>query len=54
MADAMKKITMTVKVTRTREFATRLRLGTFLLKLAARVMGCGIKVEFQEPAAGEK
>jgi hypothetical protein len=43
--EAMKNLTMEVKLTGARRLAWRIRIGIFLLKTAARVMGCGVKVE---------
>jgi hypothetical protein len=52
MADAMNSLTLKVKVTRKREWASRIWCGMVLLKLAAFVMGCGISVDVQDAAAG--
>ena len=40
-----RQVTMNVTVVTTRQFKWRIALGKELIKLAARVMGCGIRIE---------
>lgn len=42
--ELMKNVTLTVEVTDVQMTAARLTIGTWLLKLAARVIGCSIDV----------
>lgn len=42
--EAMKTVTIDVVVTGQRTAAIRLRVGAWLIKLAARVMGCNVEV----------
>src|SRR5260370_28255166 len=53
MADAMKSLELRLKVTRRREWAARIWLGTMLIKCAALVMGCGITVDVQDASSPE-
>jgi hypothetical protein len=45
MGDAMKSITIQVKVTRKAEWAVRIWLGVQLFRLGALVMGCKCSAE---------
>lgn len=42
---AAKNVTLTVNVKGFRGFKTRLRLGMFVMRVAAWIVGCGIKFE---------
>lgn len=42
---AMRQMTMRVQLTGVQTWKLRLWLGTVLIRMAARVMGCGIRVE---------
>ena len=43
--DVARSMTMRVRVKGVRVFRARLWLGTLLLRLAARLIGCGIEIE---------
>lgn len=45
MTETMKNVSLHVVVTDKREASARMWFGTRLIKLAARVMGCGVDVE---------
>lgn len=45
MQEAVRAMTLTVEVTGVRAARARLWLGLKLLKLAARVIGCGIDIK---------
>lgn len=54
--DAMKvmgRMTMHVKVRHFRQLRIRLKLGCWLIGLAARVMGCGVEISKQFREAPE-
>lgn len=44
-AEVMRGMTMNVKITGARVLAFRVRLGAMFIRIAAAVMGCGVKVE---------
>lgn len=43
--DAVKKLTLNVSLTGVKSFYFRLAAGVALIKLAARIIGCGIKID---------
>jgi hypothetical protein len=45
VSELMSQTTITVELTGMRVFRARLIIGRFLLWLAAKVMGCAVKVE---------
>ena len=45
VSDALREITLEVKIVGFRSWRIRLWIGTRLLQLAAWVIGCGIKIE---------
>jgi hypothetical protein len=47
IADVMKRVTMQITVTGTTRWRIRLWLAGWILKLAARVAGCGLEVHSQ-------
>lgn len=53
MAEVMRSVTMELRLTGVRVFRARLSVGMMLLRLAARVMGCGIEV-LVEPIQASK
>lgn len=44
MADAMRRVTISVKITGARSAKIRMAIGVRMIKLGARVIGCGIEV----------
>ena len=45
----MQALTLNITVTGMRGLAVRIWAGRWLIRLAARVMGCGIKIEDESP-----
>lgn len=43
--EAVKELTMDVKITHGKEVAFRIRCGILLIKLASKIMGLGVHVE---------
>ena len=41
--------TISVAVEKTKEFRVRIALAVFLIRMAAKIMGCGFKKEIIEP-----
>ena len=50
VSEALKEITIEVKIVGFRSWRVRLWIGTQLLQLAAWVIGCGIDIETKEGA----
>lgn len=47
MSDLMKNITVEVTVTGMKSFRVRFAIGTFLMKLSAKIMGVGLKIDLK-------
>jgi hypothetical protein len=45
VSQAMKRITITVKLSGLKTLAWRMKMGMFLFRLAARVIGCNVEIE---------
>lgn len=45
-SELMNRITINCRLTGIRGLSARIRIGIVFIKLAARIMGCGIKVDF--------
>ena len=52
MTETMQDVSLHVVVTDQREASVRMWIGTWLIRLAARVMGCGIDVEVSAASRG--
>ena len=43
--DLMSEMTLTVKIVKTKQLAVRIAIGSFFLRVAALIMGCGIQID---------
>ena len=45
MSNVMSHVTLNVRITGQRTYAVRLRMGVWLIKLAAWILGCHVNIE---------
>lgn len=54
MSSAAKRVTLSVKLTGRTRFAIRLWCGVHLIKLAARIIGCGVEISLPTGGGASK